>query len=57
MANTSHTYLNTNAIMDNSIELNKIKTDVKVLSDNNYTTEEKEKLAGLNNKGIIMSYK
>ena len=53
MANTSRTYLNTNAIMDNSIELNKIKTDGKVLSDNNYTTEEKEKLAGLNNKGII----
>lgn len=41
--------LNPNVILDNSIEFRKIKADGKVLSDNNYTTAEKEKLAGLNN--------
>lgn len=41
--------LNPNVILDNSIEFRKIKAEGKVLSDNNYTTSEKEKLAGLSN--------
>lgn len=41
--------LDPNAIEDNSIDFSKIKTGGKVLSDNNYTTAEKEKLSGLSN--------
>lgn len=41
--------LDPNAIEDNSIDFSKLKAEGKVLSDNNYTTAEKEKLAGLNN--------
>lgn len=41
--------LDPNAIADNSIDFSKIKAEGKVLSDNNYTTADKEKLAGLNN--------
>lgn len=41
--------LDPNAIADNSIDFSKIKAEGKVLSDNNYTNVDKEKLAGLNN--------
>lgn len=40
-------FLNPDAIADNSIELTKIKTDGKVLSEENYTKAEKDKLAGI----------
>lgn len=41
--------LDPNAIADNSIDFRKIKAEGKVLSDNNYTTAEKDKLARLSN--------